>query len=605
VADYPVHEYDVLVIGAGGAGLRAAIESSAAGATTAVVTKSLLGKAHTVMAEGGMAAAMGNVDERDNWRVHFADTMRGSQYLSNCRMAEIHAKEAPARVQELEAWGAIFDRTKDGRINQRNFGGHRYPRLAHVGDRTGLEMIRTLQDHGIHQGITVFAETTVINLLQDGGRCVGAFAYDREKGRFMVFHAKAVVLATGGIGRSFRVTSNSWEYTADGQALAYQAGAELLDMEFVQFHPTGMVWPPSVKGILVTEGVRGEGGVLKNKDGKRFMFDDIPENYRPQTADTPDEGWRYTQGDKSARRPPELLTRDHVARCINREVKAGRGSPHGGVFLDIAWIKEKLPSSVEHIKKKLPSMYHQFKQLADLDITQEPMEVGPTTHYMMGGIQVDAESQMSSVPGLFAAGECAAGLHGANRLGGNSLSDLLVFGKRAGEHAAKFAKSNGAGRVNSADIDAAAKAALAPFERGAAGENPFTVQSELQDIMQNLVGIVRTESEMQEALGKIAGLRVRAAKAGITGNIEYNTGWHTALDLENMLSISEMIAIAALERKESRGGHFRDDYPEKDAEWGKYNLKIARGADGRPKVERVPVCPLTDEMKKCIEEQSK
>jgi len=605
VADYPVHEYDVLVIGAGGAGLRAAIESSAAGATTAVVTKSLLGEAHTVLAEGGSAAAMGNVDERDNWRVHFADTMRGSQYLSNCRMAEIHAKEAPARVQELEAWGAIFDRTKDGRINQRNFGGHRYPRLAHVGDRTGLEMIRTLQDHGIHQGITVFAETTVINLLQDGGRCVGAFAYDREKGRFMVFHAKAVVLATGGIGRSFRVTSNSWEYTADGQALAYQAGAELLDMEFVQFHPTGMVWPPSVKGILVTEGVRGEGGVLKNKDGKRFMFDDIPENYRPQTADTPDEGWRYTQGDKSARRPPELLTRDHVARCINREVKAGRGSPHGGVFLDIAWIKEKLPNSVEHIKKKLPSMYHQFKQLADLDITQEPMEVGPTTHYMMGGIQVDAESQMSSVPGLFAAGECAAGLHGANRLGGNSLSDLLVFGKRAGEHAAKFAKSNGAGRVNSADIDAAAKAALAPFERGAAGENPFTVQSELQDIMQNMVGIVRTESEMQEALGKIAGLRVRAAKAGITGNIEYNTGWHTALDLENMLSISEMIAIAALERKESRGGHFRDDYPEKDAEWGKYNLKIARGADGRPKVERVPVCPLTDEMKKCIEEQSK
>ncbi len=605
MAEYPVHEFDVLVIGAGGAGLRAAIESSAAGVKTAVVTKSLLGKAHTVMAEGGMAAAMGNVDERDNWRVHFADTMRGSQYLSNCRMAEIHAKEAPARVQELEAWGAIFDRTKDGRINQRNFGGHRYPRLAHVGDRTGLEMIRTLQDHGIHQGITVFAETTVVNLLLDGQRCVGAFAYDREKGRFMVFHAKAVVLATGGIGRSFRVTSNSWEYTADGQALAYQAGATLLDMEFVQFHPTGMVWPPSVKGILVTEGVRGEGGVLKNKDGKRFMFDDIPENYRPQTADTPDEGWRYTQGDKSARRPPELLTRDHVARCINREVKAGRGSPHGGVFLDIAWIKEKLPNSVEHIKKKLPSMYHQFKQLADLDITQEPMEVGPTTHYMMGGVQVDPESQMTSVPGLFAAGECAAGLHGANRLGGNSLSDLLVFGKRAGEYAAKFAKTNASGRVNPADVDAAAKAALAPFERGAAGENPFAVQSELQDIMQNLVGIVRTESEMQEALGKITALRARAAKAGITGNIEYNTGWHTALDLENMLSISEMIAIAALERKESRGGHFRDDYPDKDAEWGKYNLKIARGADGRPQVERIPVCPLTDEMKKCIEEQSK
>jgi succinate dehydrogenase / fumarate reductase flavoprotein subunit len=603
VADYPVHEFDVLVIGAGGAGLRAAIESSAAGAKTCVVTKSLLGKAHTVMAEGGMAAAMGNVDERDNWKVHFADTMRGSQYLSNCRMAEIHAKEAPARVRELEAWGAIFDRTKDGRINQRNFGGHRYPRLAHVGDRTGLEMIRTLQDHGIHQGIDVFAETTVINLLLDGGRCAGAFAYDREKGRFMVFHAKAIVLATGGIGRSFRVTSNSWEYTADGQALAYQAGAALLDMEFVQFHPTGMVWPPSVKGILVTEGVRGEGGVLKNKDGKRFMFDDIPENYRPQTADSPDEGWRYTQGDKTARRPPELLTRDHVARCINREVKAGRGSPHGGVFLDIAWIKEKLPNSVEHIKKKLPSMYHQFKQLADLDITKEPMEVGPTTHYMMGGIQVDSESQMSSVPGLFAAGECAAGLHGANRLGGNSLSDLLVFGKRAGEYAAKYAKTTGAARVNPSEVDAAAKAALAPFERGAAGENPFAVQSDLQDLMQNLVGIVRTESEMQQALGKITALRARAARAGITGNIEYNTGWHTALDLDNMLSISEMIAIAALARKESRGGHFRDDYPEKDADWGKYNLKIVRGPDGRPSVERVPVVPLTDEMKQIIEEQ--
>ncbi len=606
MADYPVHEFDVLVIGAWRsldcALLHRGFQRRCKDRCGDQVA--LLGKAHTVMAEGGMAAAMGNVDERDNWNVHFADTMRGSQYLSNCRMAEIHAKEAPARVQELEAWGAIFDRTKDGRINQRNFGGHRYPRLAHVGDRTGLEMIRTLQDHGIHQGIDVFAETTVINFLLDGGRCVGAFAYDREKGRFMVFHAKAVVLATGGIGRSFRVTSNSWEYTADGQALAYQAGADLLDMEFVQFHPTGMVWPPSVKGILVTEGVRGEGGVLKNKDGKRFMFDDIPENYRSQTADTPDEGWRYTQGDKSARRPPELLTRDHVARCINREVKAGRGSPHGGVFLDIAWIKEKIPNSVEHIKKKLPSMYHQFKQLADLDITKEPMEVGPTTHYMMGGIQVDAESQMTSVPGLFAAGECAAGLHGANRLGGNSLSDLLVFGKRAGEYAAKFAKSNGAGRVNPADIDAAAQAALAPFERGAAGENPFTVQSELQDIMQNLVGIVRTESEMQEALGKIAALRARAAKAGITGNIEYNTGWHTALDLDNMLSISEMIAIAALERKESRGGHFRDDYPEKSPEWGKYNLKVVKGPDGTPKVERIPVCPLTDEMKKCIEDQS-
>jgi succinate dehydrogenase / fumarate reductase, flavoprotein subunit len=602
MADYPVHEYDVLVVGAGGAGLRAAIEASAAGCKTAVVTKSLLGKAHTVMAEGGMAAAMGHVDDRDNWRVHFADTMRGGQYINNPRMAELHAKEAPARVKELEAWGAIFDRTKDGRILQRNFGGHRYPRLAHVGDRTGLEMIRTLQDHGIHHGMDVYAEHTIIKLLMDGNRCVGAFAYDRERGRFKVFHAKAVVLATGGVGRSFKITSNSWEYTADGQALAYQVGASLLDMEFMQFHPTGMVWPPSVKGILVTEGVRGEGGVLKNKDGKRFMFDDIPDNYRSSTADNEEEGWRYTQGDKSARRPPELLTRDHVARCINREVKAGRGSPHGGVFLDIAWIKPRVAGGADHIKKKLPSMYHQFKQLADLDITQEPMEVGPTTHYIMGGIQVDADTQMSSVPGLFAAGECAAGLHGANRLGGNSLSDLLVFGKRAGEYAAKFAKDNSAGRINPADLVAAGKEALAPFERGAAGENPFAIQNELQDIMQNLVGIVRMESEMEEAIEKVLKLRERALKAGITGNIEYNTGWHTALDLDNMLIISEMIAMAAIERKESRGGHFRDDYPGKSEEWAQYNLRLTKGSDGRPKLERVPVVPLTDEMKQIVEE---
>jgi succinate dehydrogenase / fumarate reductase flavoprotein subunit len=605
VADYPVHEYDVLVIGAGGAGLRAAVEASGAGVKTGVVTKSLLGKAHTVMAEGGMAAAMGNVDDRDNWRVHFADTMRGGQYLNNCRMAELHAQEAPARVKELEAWGAIFDRTKDGKILQRNFGGHRYPRLAHVGDRTGLEMIRTLQDHGIHQGIEVHAEHTILTLLMDGGRCVGAFGYDREKGRFVTFHAKAVILATGGIGRAYKITSNSWEYTADGHSLAYHAGAALLDMEFVQFHPTGMVWPPSVKGILVTEGVRGEGGVLRNKDGKRFMFDDIPENYRSQTADTPEEGWRYTQGDKNARRPPELLTRDHVARCINREVKEGRGSPHGGVFLDIAWIKEKLPNAAEHIKKKLPSMYHQFKQLADLDITKEPMEIGPTVHYVMGGVQVDGDTQMSNVPGLFAAGECAAGLHGANRLGGNSLSDLLVFGKRAGEYAAKFAKENGAGKIHPADIDASAKKALEPFERGAAGENPFTLQADLQDMMQKLVGIVRTENEMQEALSEIPKLQARAARAGITGNREYNTGWHTALDLDNLLTISEVVTIAGIERKESRGAHFRDDYPEKSAEWGKYNLKIVKGPDGKPSVERMPVCALTDEMKKCIEEQSK
>jgi succinate dehydrogenase / fumarate reductase flavoprotein subunit len=602
VAEYPVHEYDVLVVGAGGAGLRAAIEAAAAGCKTGVITKSLLGKAHTVMAEGGMAAAMGNVDDRDNWRVHFADTMRGGQYLNNCRMAELHAKEAPARVYELEAWGAIFDRTPDGRILQRNFGGHRYPRLAHVGDRTGLEMIRTLQDHAIHQGIDVYAEHTVVTLLTDGNRCVGAFGYDRERGRFKIFHARAVVLATGGVGRAFQVTSNSWEYTADGQALAYNAGAALLDMEFVQFHPTGMVWPPSVKGILVTEGVRGEGGVLRNKDGKRFMFDDIPENYKSSTADNPEEGWRYTQGDKGSRRPPELLTRDHVARCINREVKAGRGSPHGGVFLDIAWIQEKIPNSVEHIKKKLPSMYHQFKQLADLDITKEPMEVGPTTHYIMGGIQVDGDTQMSAVDGLFAAGECAAGLHGANRLGGNSLSDLLVFGKRAGEYAAKFAKERGAGKMDHEQVDAAARIALAPFERGAAGENPFAVQQELQNAMQNLVGIVRQEGEMQQALEKVNTLRSRAANAGVTGHREYNTGWHTAIDLDNMLSISEIIALAAIERKESRGGHFRDDYPEKNTEWAKYNLRVSKGSDGRPKVERIPVAPLTDEMKQVIEE---
>src|SRR6186713_1464532 len=465
--DYPVIDTDVLVIGAGGAGLRAAIEASAHGARVAVITKSLLGKAHTVMAEGGMAAAMAHVDDRDSWRVHFADTMRGGQYLNNWRMAEHHAKEAPDRVRELEAWGAVFDRTKDGRILQRNFGGHRYPRLAHVGDRTGLEMIRTLQDHGVHRGLDVYMEHTVIALLTDGGRCVGAFGYDRERGRFKIFRAKAVVLATGGIGKAYKITSNSWEYTGDGHALAYEAGAELMDMEFVQFHPTGMVWPPSVRGILVTEGVRGEGGVLRNSQGKRFMFDDIPDNYKSQTADNPEEGWRYTQGDKNARRPPELLTRDHVARCIMREVKAGRGTPHGGVFLDIAWIKARLPNAAEHIKKKLPSMYHQFKQLADIDITVEPMEVGPTTHYIMGGVRVDGDSQMSTVPGLFAAGEAAAGLHGANRLGGNSLSDLIVFGKRAGEHAAIFARERGAVTIDAGQIDAASRAALAPFERGA------------------------------------------------------------------------------------------------------------------------------------------
>src|SRR3954447_19927229 len=488
--------YDVLVIGAGGAGLRAAIEAAATGAKVGVVCKSLLGKAHTVMAEGGIAAALANVDDRDNWRVHFSDTMRGGQYLNNWRMAELHAKEAPECVRELEAWGALFDRTLDGRILQRNFGGHRYPRLAHVGDRTGLEMIRTLQDHGIHSGMEVHMECTVLSLLLDSGRVAGACGYDREKGLFYLWEAKAVVLATGGIGRAFKVTSNSWEYTGDGHALAYHAGAELKDMEFVQFHPTGMVWPISVRGILVTEGVRGEGGVLRNNEGRRFMFDEIPDLYKGQTANNEEEGWRYTQGDKNARRPPELLTRDHVARCINREVKAGRGTPHGGVFLDIAWIKERMPKSEEHIKRKLPSMYHQFKQLADLDIPREPMEVGPTTHYVMGGISVEGDSQMSSVPGLFAAGEVAAGLHGANRLGGNSLSDLLVFGRRAGRYAAEFAKGNGKGKINPADVAGAERRALEPFDR-TAGENAYQVQHNLQTMMQELVGIVRKQDEME------------------------------------------------------------------------------------------------------------
>ncbi|MDE3198632.1 MAG: fumarate reductase/succinate dehydrogenase flavoprotein subunit [Acidobacteriota bacterium] len=602
MAEYRTYPYDVLVIGAGGAGLRAAIEAAASGVKVGVVCKSLLGKAHTVMAEGGVAAAMANVDDRDNWRVHFSDTMRGGQYLNNWRMAELHAKEAPARVRELEAWGALFDRTPDGKILQRNFGGHRYPRLAHVGDRTGLEMIRTLQDHGIHSGMEVHMECTVLSLLVDSGRVAGAFGYDREKGHFILWPAKSVILATGGIGRAFKVTSNSWEYTGDGQALAYRAGAELVDMEFVQFHPTGMVWPISVRGILVTEGVRGEGGVLRNSEGRRFMFDDIPDLYKNQTADTPEEGWRYTQGDKNARRPPELLTRDHVARCINREVKAGRGSPHGGVFLDIAWIKENISDAPAHIKKKLPSMYHQFKQLAEIDITKEPMEVGPTTHYVMGGVRVDGDSQMSSLPGLFAAGEVAAGLHGANRLGGNSLSDLLVFGKRAGEYAAQFAKSNGAPAIDEPTIDAVSKWALDPFERGAAGENPYTIQHDLQDSMQSLVGIVRTESEMEQALGTIHGLWDRAARVGVASHRQYNNGWHTAMDLENLLTVSEAVTRAALLRKESRGAQFREDFPNKDPEWGKVNNVIRRGPDGSMTVESRPIAPMPDELKAVIEE---
>ena len=600
MSEYIKHEYDVLVIGAGGAGLRAAVEASAAGVKVAVITKSLLGKAHTVMAEGGIAAALANTDDRDSWRVHFADTMRGGQYLNNWRMAELHAKEAPQCVRELEAWGALFDRTPDGRILQRNFGGHRYPRLAHVGDRTGLEMMRTLQDHGIHLGLDVFMEYTVVSLLKDGDRVVGAFGYDRERGRFHLFQAKAVVLATGGIGRAYKITSNSWEYTGDGLALAYQAGAGLQDMEFVQFHPTGMIWPPSVRGILVTEGVRGDGGVLRNKEGRRFMFDSIPPLYAGQTADNEEEGWRYTQGDKNARRPPELLTRDHVARCIRQEVREGRGSPHGGVFLDIAWIKERIPNAAEHIKKKLPSMYHQFKQLADIDITAVPMEVGPTTHYMMGGVRVDAESQMSDVPGLFAAGECAAGLHGANRLGGNSLSDLLVFGKRAGAYAARFAKEHSQGKVNPEELAAEEKRALKPFENE--GPAPYVIQYALQETMQDLVGIVRVEKEMLEALDTIQEYKVQAGRAGVPGHREYNSGWHTALDLQNLLLVSEMITRAALERKESRGAQFRDDYPTKSEEYSGFNIVISKGPLGEVQLRREPIPPMPDELKQIIQE---
>jgi succinate dehydrogenase / fumarate reductase flavoprotein subunit len=604
--NYETHEYDVLVIGAGGAGLRAAIEASAAGVKVGLICKSLLGKAHTVMAEGGMAAAMGNVDDRDSWKVHFADTMRGGQYVNNWRMAELHAKEAPSRVHELEAWGAVFDRTKEGKISQRNFGGHRYPRLAHVGDRTGLEMIRTLQDHGIHQGITVHMEYTIVSLLKDGDRVIGAFGYDRERGRFRIFEAKAVVICTGGLGRAYKVTSNSWEGTGDGVSLAYHAGAELLDMEFIQFHPTGMIWPPSVMGILVTESVRGEGGVLRNKEGKRFMYDDIPDNYKSQTSTDPEEGWRYTQNDKNAKRPPELLTRDHVARCINREVKAGRGSPHGGVFLDISWIKEKIPNADEHIKKKLPSMYHQFMQLANLDITKEPMEVGPTTHYAMGGIRVNGDTQATNVPGLFAAGECAAGLHGANRLGGNSLSDLIVFGKRAGEHAAKFAKENSAGSINDAQVEAAAREALAPFERGektgANADGPYQVQHELQEMMQKLVGIVRRQDEMVQALDGLGKLYEREKHVAVYGHREYNPGWHTAIDLKHLLTVSEAITRAAIDRKESRGGHFREDFQDKDPAAAKYNSVISKGADGLMQLRREPIPLMREDLKQVIEE---
>ncbi|MDQ1486553.1 MAG: succinate dehydrogenase / fumarate reductase, flavoprotein subunit [Actinomycetota bacterium] len=567
------HSYDVVVIGAGGAGLRAAIGAHEAGAKTAIVCKSLLGKAHTVMAEGGIAAAMANVWEEDNWQVHFRDTMRGGKMLNHWRMAQLHAQEAPDRVWELEAWGALFDRTKDGKISQRDFGGHRYARLAHVGDRTGLEMIRTLQQRAVAIGIDVFMECTVTELLKDasvggGGRIAGAFGYWRESGRFIVFEAPTVILATGGIGKSYKVTSNSWEYTGDGHALAMEAGAPLVNMEFVQFHPTGMVWPPSVRGILVTESVRGDGGVLRNSEGKRFMFDYIPEFFKAETADNEEEADRWYDDHVNNRRPPELLPRDEVARAINSEIKAGRGTPHGGVYLDIASRR-----SPDFIRKRLPSMYHQFKELADVDITKEPMEIGPTCHYVMGGVEVDPDTQMSKVRGLYAAGEVAGGMHGANRLGGNSLGDLLVFGKRAGEDAARYASTLGESRpvIAEESIVAAQEAALAPFAREG-GENPYSVQIDLQDTMHNLVGIIRKAEEIEQALEAIEQFKRRVATLSVEGHRQYNPGWHLALDLKNMLLVSEAIARAALDRKESRGGHTRDDYPGTDPAWGKINV---------------------------------
>jgi succinate dehydrogenase / fumarate reductase, flavoprotein subunit len=576
---YQTFEYDVVVVGAGGAGLRAAIESSALGAKTALVCKSLLGKAHTVMAEGGVAAALANVESRDSWQTHFRDTMRGGKFLNQWKMAQLHAQEAPERVRELEEWGAVFDRTKDGRILQRNFGGHTYPRLAHVGDRTGLEMIRTLQDKGIHQGIDVHMECTIRSILKDGNRVSGCFGYQRESGRFVVFKTKAVVLATGGIGRCWEITSNSWEYTADGHAMAMWAGADLIDMEFIQFHPTGMVWPPSVRGTLITEGVRGEGGVLLNGQNKRFMFDYVPDMFKGEFAESEEEANKWVAstiaGERpTARRPPELLTRDVVARAIRREIREGRGSPHGGVFLDIASRRK-----AEDIKKKLPSMYHQFKELADVDITTAPMEVGPTCHYMMGGVRVNDETQESTVPGLFAAGEVGGGMHGANRLGGNSLSDLLVFGKRAGEYAAKKSKAASQGQVNQDEVERQAAEALRCFGDGQA-ENPYAIHEDLRAVMQSLVGIVRTDDDLRAALVKINELRGRAAKAKVGGNIQFNPGWHLALDLKNMLDISEAVTKAALERTESRGGHTREDFPETEKEWGKLNCIVRQNKDG-------------------------
>lgn len=605
--NYDVHEYDVLVIGAGGAGMRAAIESAQMGLRTGLVCKSLLGKAHTVMAEGGMAAALGNVEKKDNWKVHFVDTMFGGKFLNQWRMAQLHAQESPERARELETWGAVFDRTDDGQILQRNFGGHAYPRLAHVGDRTGLELIRTLQErvvasgrhpHRVEEEVKVHMECTIYRLLKTDGRISGAVGYWRESGKPIVFRAKAIVLATGGLGKCYRVTSNSWEGTGDGHALAYMAGAELIDMEFIQFHPTGMVWPPSVRGILVTEGVRGEGGVLKNNKGERFMFNYIPPLYKNQTADTPEEGERYIKKDPNARRPPELLTRDVVARAIVREVKEGRGSPHGGAFLDIA---SRL--SADQIKKKLPSMYHQFMALGNLDITKEPMEVGPTCHYAMGGVRVHPETQESNVPGLFAAGEVAGGLHGSNRLGGNSLSDLLVFGRRAGLYAAEFAKKNQVlPGLDAQEIERCIQEMYAPFEKPK-GENAFIVTSALQDTMEANVGIARQEDELKQSLADIQALKARAAVLGVAGDTRFNPGWHQAISLDFLLVCSEAIAKSALERRESRGGHMRVDHLDTLDEYGTFNHVIWRGDDGQMQLRREPLTAMPAELAALIEEK--
>jgi len=592
------HDYDVVVVGAGGAGLRAAVESSAAGARTALVCKSLLGKAHTVMAEGGIAAALGNVWKEDNWRVHFRDTMRGGKLLNNWRMAQLHAQEAPDRVLELEEWGALFDRTPDGLILQRDFGGHRYARLAHVGDRTGLEMIRILQQHAVHKGIDVYMECNLQRLLVDGGKISGAFGYWRESGKFVLFGARAVVLATGGVGKAWKITSNSWEYTGDGMAMALDAGADLIDMEMVQFHPTGMIWPPSVRGLLVTEGVRGDGGTLKNNEGRRFMFDYIPEFFRADTADSEREADAWYDDKKNNRRTPDLLPRDEVARAINTEVKAGRGTPHGGVYLDIA---SRRPA--EYIKKRLPSMYHQFKELADVDITTTPMEIGPTCHYIMGGVRVEPESAAATVPGLFAAGEVAAGMHGANRLGGNSLSDLLVFGRRAGAGAAAYASRTNARAIDDAQVEAAARSMLAPFE-AEGGENPYALHAELQETMQGLVGIIRTEAELKEAVGALDRLEERLDRVTVEGNRQFNPGWHLALDLRSMLTISKAVTRSALLRTESRGGHTREDFPKSDAAWGTKNV-VTRKRGTQLELATDPLPQMPEELRQLVMSEEK